>query len=138
MSEVPQSLGDQIMGRAKRHFGDIGLRHVDVPEWGETPEAPLRIYYKPITLSEKQAFLREAAMGGGGEYGAVKAIIDKALDADGKRIFDLSHRIVMLKSAYGPVVERLSEELMRTDLKPAEPEAPPAGGANSLETKEKN
>ena len=137
MSEQ-ESLGDQIIARAKRHYQSLGLRYKDIPEWGESPDKPLRIYYRGITLEEKQAILREAALSGGGEFGAVKAIIDKALDADGKRIFDLSHRRWLLKSVYGPIVEELSEALLATDLKPEEPEPPLGKGESAAERAEKN
>lgn len=137
MSES-ESLGDRIIGRAKRHYADLGLRHVDVPEWGDDDGKPLRIYYKPITLSERQAFMREAAVSGGGEFGAVKAIIDKSLDADGRRIFTQEHRIFLLKSTYGPVVETLSEALMSANLKPETPEPALRKGETAAERAEGN
>jgi hypothetical protein len=133
-----QSPGDVIIARAKKHFQAIGLRSIEIPEWGEDPQHPLVVYYHPITLQEHQDFLRESALNGGGEHGAAKAILKKALDADGRRLFDLSHKRWLLTQAYGPVVERLAEALMATNLKPEEPEEPLRKGETPEERAEGN
>ena len=81
---------------------------------------------------------REGALSGGGEFAAVKAIIDKSLDADGNKIFTAAHRIFLLKSAYGPIVNDLAEALLATNLKPETPEPPLKKGESVAERAEEN
>lgn len=118
-----KSLGDRIIARAGKHYLALGLRHVDIEEWGEDGQ-PLRLWFKPITVDERQDYLRESATRGGSQYGAVKCIITKALTAEGQKVFDLSHQHWLLTGVYGPIVERIAEAFMAVDLKPLPPREP--------------
>jgi hypothetical protein len=129
MSDETKSAGSAIISRAARHFQSLGLRRVEVPEWGEDDDHPLVIFYHPITLAERQAFLREGALSGGSEYAYVASIIAKALDENGVTLFTLEHKHWLLTQAYGPIVERISDALLATNLKPL----PPPGKGESKE-----
>jgi|GEM_PF-2117752 len=131
----PKTPGDLIVARAIRHFESLGLRTVEVPEWGEGEGKPLVIHYTPITIAEKQDILREAALSAGGEHGAARCIIMKALDAQGQPLFTLAHKHWLVTRVYGPVVERLYEALTATNLKPP---PPPGKGETAEEAHEKN
>lgn len=107
--------GNKIIGAAQAHFAGLGVRQLEVPEWQCT------LFCKPLTLSEHEGILREGATAGGREYGYAKAIIDKAVDADGKPLFDLSHRIYFTKALHAPVVRRIGEWILSGDQAQQEP-----------------
>jgi len=41
-----------VIDNAKKHFDSLETRIIEVPEWGDDEDSPLKIYCKPITLSE--------------------------------------------------------------------------------------
>jgi hypothetical protein len=45
---------------ARKHFDGLETRIIEVPEWGEDEGSPLKIYCKPITLSETSKFMKLA------------------------------------------------------------------------------
>ena len=45
---------------AKKHFDSLDTRIIEVPEWGEDEDNPLKIFCKPITLSETTKFMKLA------------------------------------------------------------------------------
>jgi hypothetical protein len=99
-----------ILERAKAHFADFGVQSTEVPEWGEG-DKPLVIYWKPITLDEKQRlhFI-------GQEQGYVSRLADclimKALDADGKKLFTLEHKHALRHSVDPDVLARVVTQMM--------------------------
>lgn len=122
MPDETKTLGDLIVQRAARHYKALGLREIAIPEWGEDENTPLVVYYYPITMAERQDFLRESAFDRDvANAGAIKAILTKSLDANGQPLFNLSHKHWLLTQAYGPVTERLADALMSTNLKPPAP-----------------
>lgn len=127
MSE--KSPGTLIMEAASRHYKALGTRSIEVPEWECT------LYFKPVTLTEQQEIMREAANGGGLEYAYAKAIISKVTDKDGNKLFDLSHQVYLLKASYAAVTQRIGEEILSTRLEPLAPKVP---GESDGERVEKN
>jgi len=88
-----------VLDRAKAHFTDLGVQHLEVPEWGEpasgeTPAKPLLIYWKPITLAEKQQ-LHNVAERDGYLARLADALILKALDAEGKKLFTIEDKFTL-------------------------------------------
>lgn len=113
MSDTPTpSLGDKIMAAASRHYHSLGPRKIEVPEW------ECSIWFKPVNVTEQQAYLREAAFNGGTEHAYVKAIIDKAMDENGTKLFTLEHRMALLHASYGEVVRRVGEAILSTRHEP--------------------
>jgi hypothetical protein len=110
-----KTAGDLIMERASLHYKNLGVRQIEVPEWECT------IFYKPVTLAEQQACLREAAFGGGREFAYAKAIIDKSMDGDGRRLFNIGHQIFLVSGTYAGVVQRIGEAILAIDLVPPKP-----------------
>ncbi len=115
MTTETKTPGDLMLEEASRHWKSLGPRSIEVPEWKGT------IWFTPVTLAEQQAFLREGATSGGMEHAYVKAIIDKATDEQGNKLFTLEHRMRLLHASYGAVVQRVGEAIMSTRLVPLPP-----------------
>lgn len=78
-----------ILDRAKAHYSGVGMRHVDVPEWGE-PGKPLRIFFTPLTVGERNKIYERDRNGVEPALGVicVRALIEKATDEKGTKLFD--------------------------------------------------
>lgn len=118
--------------RAKAHFTDYGIQSAEVPEWGEpaegdAPGKPLVIYWKPITLAEKQ---RLQAIGEAEGYVARLAdcLIMKALDADGKKLYTLADKHALRHLVDPDVIARVVLRMM------ASPGVPEMGKGSSAAT----
>lgn len=112
-----------LIGRMKRHFADLGVQTIEVPEWGEEGK-PLVIYFKPITLGEKQRLMTLGEREG---YIArlADALVMKALDADGKKLFTIEHMPALRNSVDPDVLSRVVARMM------ASPSADDMGKASS-------
>lgn len=75
---------------ARAHFAAIGRRFVDVREWGKDGK-PLRIWFMPMTLAEKQKidFVGERE---GKIARLADALILKAQTEDGKPMFTVDDK----------------------------------------------
>ena len=94
------SIADRI--KAKRAEQDRGF--VDVAEWGEGGE-PLRLFFMPICARDIENvqrkyknFLSEPSMSA-----MVELIIRKAEDADGKSVFTLEDKTVLMGESVGTI-----------------------------------
>lgn len=78
-----------ILDRAKAHYSNIGMRHVDVPEWGE-PGKPLRIFFTPLTVGDRNRIYAHDENGAEPPLGTVcvRTLIEKATDGKGAKLFD--------------------------------------------------
>ncbi len=100
-----------IIDQAKAHFADISTpRIVEVPEWGEDENSPLKVYVTPLNLSEKQALFRLAK--GDDLAVLVDAIILKATDEAGEKLFTKEHKRDLMRKADPAVIERLASEIL--------------------------
>jgi len=95
---------------AKAHFAGFGIQQLEVPEWGEDGK-PLIVYWKPMTLAEKQ---RLATVGEQDGYLARLAdcLILKGLDAEGKKLFTLEHKHALRHSVDPDVLARIVTRMM--------------------------
>jgi hypothetical protein len=100
----------KLIERVAAHFDAPGVQSVEVPEWGEEGK-PLVIYWKPITLQEKQR-LATVGMEQGMVVRLVEALIIKALDAEGNKLFDLADKATLLRRADPEVVARIVTQMM--------------------------
>jgi hypothetical protein len=102
--------------RAKAHYTDLGVQSQEVPEWGEpadgeNPVKPLIIYWKPITLSEKQQ-LQTIGERDGYVARLADALIMKALDAEGKKLFTIEHKHALRHQVDPDVLARVVMRMM--------------------------
>lgn len=99
-----------VIANAKKHFSDIGVQKIEVPEWGEDGK-PALVYWKPITLGERQRFLAA-----GEKEGMVAAyaevLVVKALNADGSKMFTIEHKRVFRNDVDPDVVRRVALQMM--------------------------
>lgn len=99
-----------LIDRMKAHFTDIGVRHIEVPEWGEDGK-PLLVYFRPMTLAEKQKLLSI-----GERDGLVARLADalvmKAMDAEGKKLFTVEDKHALRNQVDPDVLARVVRDMM--------------------------
>jgi len=98
-----------VIDRVKAQFESLAIKKIEVAEWGEEGK-PLVIYCTPFTLAEKRNLFRGAKNDDLGVL--VDAIVLKAKDADGNKIFKLDDKQVLLNNADANVIARVSTELL--------------------------
>lgn len=95
---------------AKKHFDNIDTKEIEVPEWGEDADNPLKIYCKPITLQETSKFMKLAK---DDEIELLAyVLIYKALDEEGKKLFTIADRQDFLNRVDRNVLIRVASEIM--------------------------
>ena len=95
---------------AKKHFDSLETRIIEVPEWGEDADNPLKIYCKPITLSETSKFMRLAKDDDVQLLAYV--LIYKALDEACEKLFTIADKKNLLERVDRDVLIRVSSEMM--------------------------
>lgn len=109
-------MGSRIAERAKAHFIGIGMRSVEVPEWGADGK-PLVVWFKPISLAE-----REKAHVGAADFAeiVVRTIVMKAMDENGERLFSAEDKMILRTEAAGDVVQRIFQAMDAAPPKPSD------------------
>ena len=97
------ALIDQIAG--------LDLLNIEAPEWGENGE-PLKIYFRPFTLADG-AKINKHAKGNEHEIMAY-TLIFKALDTDGKPLFNLSDKHTLMNSVDGGTIAEIVYKMNTT------------------------
>jgi hypothetical protein len=98
-----------VIDRVKAQFEALGIKKIEVAEWGEEGK-PLIIYCTPFTLGEKRGLFKNAKNEDLGVL--VDAIVLKAKDADGNKIFKLDDKLTLLNNADANVIARVSTEML--------------------------
>jgi len=94
-----------ILAAAKAHFRNLGTPSITVPEW--TIEGnPVKIFWTPLTCLE-----REAIFDGGGKSD-LDIFVLKALDADGKKLFDLDDKMALRTMVAPQIITRVAAQMM--------------------------
>jgi len=101
-----------VIDRVKEHFESQGVKKIEVAEWGEEGQ-PLVIYSKPFTMAEKRNLFKGAKNDDLGVL--VDAIMLKARDKDGNKIFKLDDKQVLLNNADPEVIARVATEILNTN-----------------------
>jgi len=99
-----------VIDNARKHFDSLETRIIEVPEWGEDEDNPLKIYCKPITLSETSKFMKlsqddEVQL-------LVYVLIYKALNEAGEKLFTIADKKALLEKVDRDVLIRVSGEMM--------------------------
>jgi len=92
-----------VLDNAKSHFDKIEVRTIEVPEWDTI------IYSTPFTMGEKKS-LWKFAKDDDFEF-MVRTLILKALDKDGKKLFDISDKIDLMNKVSPDVITRIVGEI---------------------------
>ena len=98
-----------VIDRVKAHFEQQGVKKIEVAEWGEEGK-PLIIYCSPFTLGEKRNLFKGAKNDDLGVL--VDAIVLKAKDGEGNKIFKLDDKLTLLNNADANVIARVSTEML--------------------------
>ena len=96
-----------ILDHAEEQFSSIKRKQIDVPEW------PTTIVSKPLTLSEKRKLYRN--LGAKSEDVSsmmVEALIMKAEDKDGKKLFTPDDRDRLMNKVDPDVVSAVATEIL--------------------------
>ena len=99
----------QIIDRVKAQFEALGIKKIEVAEWGEEGK-PLIIYCSPFTLGEKRGLFKNAKNDDLGVL--VDAIVLKAKDSEGNKIFKLDDKLTLLNNADANVIARVATEML--------------------------
>ena len=100
-----------VIDRVKEHFESQGVKKIEVAEWGEEGQ-PLVIYCSPFTLAEKRNLFKGAKSDDLGVL--VDAIMLKAKDKDGNKIFKLDDKQTLLNNADPEVIARVAGEILNS------------------------
>lgn len=96
-------VGRSVIDRVQSHF-EQGRTCLEVPEWGEDPDNPLKIYSTPLTLREKK---RIVEMTSDNNEATARVVILKACDEKGDAIFDIADLQTLMRKADADVLERI-------------------------------
>ena len=102
-----------VLDKAPAQYRDLisgELQHVLVPEWGE-PDKPLKIYYKPAINFLAQGKILALFKQDKDSEAVVMSLIIKALDEDGKHIFNESDMQSLLHDVHPEIVNRILSEM---------------------------
>ena len=100
-----------VIDRVKEHFESQGVKKIEVAEWGEEGQ-PLVIYCSPFTLAEKRNLFKGARNDDLGVL--VDAVMLKARDKDGNKIFKLDDKTSLLNKADPEIISRVATEMLNT------------------------
>ena len=98
-----------VIDRVKSQFEALGIKKIEVAEWGEEGK-PLIIYCSPFTLGEKRNLFKGAKNDDLGVL--VDAIVLKAKDSEGNKLFKLDDKLTLLNNADANVIARVSTEML--------------------------
>lgn len=96
-----------VLEKAVEHFDSQETLEIDVPEWDTV------IYATPFTLAEQKK-LFTFAKADDLEF-LVRAIIMKAMDKEGEKIFDLSDKPTLLNRVDPKILSRIATEMGKSD-----------------------
>ncbi len=98
-----------VIDRVKEHFDNQGIKKIEVAEWGEEGN-PLVIYCKPFSLAEKRNLFKGARNDDLAVL--VDAIVLKARDGDGNKIFKIDDKKTLLNNADPEVVASVATQML--------------------------
>ena len=99
----------RLLERARVHFGDLGVKSIEIPEWGDE-KGPAVIYVTPMTLAEKRKLYKTGANSDLGVLADV--LILKAKDADGNKLFTIEDKHALLNEVDSEVLTRVAQEIL--------------------------
>lgn len=106
-----------ILDGAKAHFRERlsgGLQCLEVPEWGSDGQ-PAKIYYKPSLNFQQQEKILKLSDEGKKAEAIVQALIERALDEDGNRIFKQANRLELMKQVDPDIIARVVGDMSQDD-----------------------
>lgn len=87
----------------RNKFGVSQLYKHEVKEGDETV---LEVYWHPLTIAERESIQKKVGSDDAGDF-ALSLMIEKALDADGKRLFQDGERAVLKNAVEAAVLQEI-------------------------------
>jgi hypothetical protein len=100
-----------ITDRIRQHFEALGTREIPVPEWG------VSIYSTPVTVAERAKIY--AGEKKTDQDFLVQILLTKARDREGRPLFTLEDKAVLMQKADSAVLIRVAAAIMNADSPPA-------------------
>ncbi len=94
--------------QATAHYQAVGLRRIDVPEWGAKAK-PFLVFSTPMTIYERRKCAPASIAGDLEMY--VSALILKATDKNGNKHFTEDDRHALLCKVDGAIVTRIALQI---------------------------
>lgn len=92
----------KLIDRAESHFKEVlamGLKGpIEVPEWDA------QIYYRPASTLHEESQVIELQQQGKSTEALVQTLINRALDKDGKNVFDNADRLKLMRNVDPKVI----------------------------------
>ena len=98
-----------IVERVKAHFDSQEVKRIEVPEWADEEGNATILYCQPFTLADRKKLSRLAA-DDDLEFIA-RLVIMKAEDENGEKVFDLSHKPILMNKADPNVISRIAAQI---------------------------
>ena len=92
----------------KNRFGVSQLYKHDVKQ---DDEIVLTIYWHPLTIAERESILAKSKGDDGNEF-ALNLMIEKALDEDGKRLFQDGHKASLRREVNATILQDIQMAMM--------------------------
>ena len=74
-------------------------------------ETILEIYWHPLTIAERESILAKSKGDDGNEF-ALNLMIEKALDKDGKRLFQEGHKASLRREVNSTILQEIQVAMM--------------------------
>lgn len=105
-----------VLSRAKAHYSSLDARRIEVPEWGEG-DKPLVVTFTALTIGERSRIFRADDRGNppDGPTACVRALILKALDEKGARLFSQMDEKALTYDVDSGVVGRIARAIIGDD-----------------------
>jgi len=101
-----------ILERATKHFELQEVKQIEVPEWPDEKGNPTILYAEPLSLGDRKT-LSKYAKEDDTEF-LIRLIIMKARTSDGKAVFDLSDKPMLLTKVDPNVLNRIANDIAET------------------------
>ena len=102
----------KVIDRAKSHFESLGVQSIDIPEWKDDDGKSTKVFWNPITLSEKNKLFKKSD-----NLNDISILADivvmKALDKDGKKMFSLEDKLALMHKVDSDVLSRIATSMVQ-------------------------
>ena len=103
----------------------FGVQQKYMYELNEGDVTELEIYWNPLTIAEREAIVGKSGDSASSEDFALNLMIQKALDKDGKRLFQDGHRASLRREVNAGILQEIQLAMLNsgTDYKLEEAKA---------------
>jgi hypothetical protein len=97
----------------KRHYSENSFKSIEVPEWVDDNGQPLKIYYSLMTVQTKDRLQQLNNDLGDTLDWLVSVLISEAMDAQGKPMFSLDEKPILLARADANIIQRITMQILK-------------------------